>query len=165
MDFCRNEETDYEDVVEGIESSDYVFGDLIYDDISTFDGSWDDLRDALDEVNSGYYWYRIDGRFDYVPMDDYDFENAKGNLLERLIDDDYFDDDEEVVNVDEVDPEIFHEQPVINENARFPWQRYQQAEEPEMEVLSVDGISALSEMVIGEVNSGDVAWDDVSRMC
>ena len=79
--------------------------DEVDNDISDWDGSWEDLRDCLNSIDTGYYYYRRDGMFDYTPIDD-EFGDWWQELYDMMSDNDEFepdgDEDEEL----EPEPEI-----------------------------------------------------------
>lgn len=87
--FCEDEQLDT--------LNDYILGDrldrAVNQDVADADLDWDDLRDSLNEISEGYDAYRRDGEFDYVPMDDSDFDELKDEVLASM--DDYWDEEEE----------------------------------------------------------------------
>lgn len=83
---------------------DYELNDSINEDINNFDGDWMSLRDSLDDISTGYTIYRRDGSFDYVPLDDRDFRDKKAEVLDYLIEIDYFDHEEEEEEDEEIEP-------------------------------------------------------------
>jgi len=75
---------------------DYEVDDEINDDVANCGDSWSCLRDYLNDIPTGYNWYRRDGSFDYVGLVRGDFLNLKQEVLDYL--DNYggfFDDEEE----------------------------------------------------------------------
>ena len=71
-------------------------------DICDWDGNWYDLRDCLNGVETGYDYYRRDGMFDYVPIDD-EFDEWWAELRDMVEDNGEFDPDEE--EEEEYEPE------------------------------------------------------------
>lgn len=90
------------------------------------DYSWQDIRDYLYDIPTGYDYYRRNGIFDYEGLDDTDFESYKDDVYDWAVDNDCFDDDEEeegeYEEYDEYafssDPEPEDEEPVEDED--FP---------------------------------------------
>lgn len=68
------------------------------------DMSWRELRDRLSDIPTGYEFYREDGAFDWVGLDDDDFADYKERVLEYADDHDLFDmvDDDEDYCEDEI---------------------------------------------------------------
>lgn len=75
--------------------SDYDLDNYVEDDIRSYDCGWQSLRDYLNEIPSGYDWYRCNGYFDYDGLTNDEFEDWKADVLSELDRDGYFDDDEE----------------------------------------------------------------------
>ena len=73
----------------------YELDDSVAEDINNFDGDWTSLRDNLNDINTGYSLYRRDGMFDYVGLDNADYRDMKQEVLDYLIETDYFDTEEE----------------------------------------------------------------------
>ena len=91
LDFCNdNNIWDMEDVLSRESMDEYV-----WDEIRDFPGSWDDLRDRLNEIDDNYDWYRRDGLLDYAALDEYDFDRYKSDILERADDEGLFDEEPE----------------------------------------------------------------------
>ena len=88
--------------------SDYDLDSWIEDDIRNCDYGWRSLRDSLDDVPSGYEWYRCDGSFDYVGLTQDDFDDWKSDILSELDDDDFFDAEEEEEDGDAEAPDLFY---------------------------------------------------------
>lgn len=59
------------------------------------DEGWQNVRDALDDISTGYDWYRKRGLLYYEGLDDYDFDRMKDEVYENAVVQDLFDDDEE----------------------------------------------------------------------
>ena len=77
------------------------------------DYNWREIRDVLNGIPTGYDWYRCDGSFDYVGLDDSDFEDSKDEVYEWALNNGYFDDevDEDGEYDDEVVEDGFYEEP------------------------------------------------------
>lgn len=93
--WCR--ENGYGDYFE-----DYINEDLldecVNEDICNYDCHWTDLRDALNDIDTSYTWYRCHGTLSYEGVSDWDFEDIRDSVEDMLDGDDYFDeesDDEE----------------------------------------------------------------------
>ena len=75
---------------------DYEVDDQVNDDVANCDDSWSNLRDYLNDIPTGYNWYRRDGSFDYVGLTHSDFLDLKQEVLDYLDEyGGYFDDEEE----------------------------------------------------------------------
>ena len=79
-DFCSDFDCDVcEDIYDDDDYDDSVEED-IRDAIADY--GWRDIRDFLGNLPSGYYYYRRNSAFDYDGLDDDDFEDYKGQVLE-----------------------------------------------------------------------------------
>ena len=79
---------DYDcDICEGIIDDD-ILDEYVNSDISGCDYGWRSLRDYLSDIPTGYDYYRCDGSFDYVGLDDGDFEDYKSRVLDWMDEDD-----------------------------------------------------------------------------
>lgn len=103
ISWCRDNEM-FEEEVENIIDDD-SYDDYVNEDISNYYYGWRDLRDALDGLPCGYDWYRVDGMFDYVGLDDSDFEDIKQDICDRLEDRGYFVEDDDEVDRQDAAPE------------------------------------------------------------
>ena len=83
------QDSEYCDVID-----DYGLDDCISEDIRYYDGSWQSLRDALDSIETGYDWYKREGCLDYTGLDSSDYRDMKEEMLQELIDDDFFDEED-----------------------------------------------------------------------
>lgn len=92
-DFCSEIGCEYCDSIiddDGLdEEVEYALGEYLRD------YNWREIRDMLGDIPTGYNWYRCDGSFDYVGLDDSDFEDVKDEVYEWAFNNGYFDDDEE----------------------------------------------------------------------
>lgn len=80
-----------DDIIYGDDLASRVESDLVED---TRYYTWTDIRSMLNEIEDGHEFYRHDGSFDYVCVDD-DFETYKRYVLEWCMDNEYFDEEEE----------------------------------------------------------------------
>ena len=110
-DFCSEIGCEYcDDIVDDDtldEDVEYALGEY------RRDYSWREIRDLLNDIPTGYDWYRCDGSFDYVGLDDSDFEDSKDKVYEWALNNGYFDDeaDEDEEYDDEVVEDDFYEEP------------------------------------------------------
>lgn len=107
IDFCNDE--GYEEFVEDIfdeEDRDSYINDNLLDMARNAD-SWEDLLSTLRDIPTGYDYYRRDDYDEWSGADDYDFNEIKDDLLERLDEDEFWEDyDEEEEPLEEyADPD------------------------------------------------------------
>lgn len=98
-DFCSETGCDYcEDIVD----EETLDEDVEYA-LSEYhrDYNWREVRDLLDDIPTGYDYYRCDGSFDYVGLDDEDFESLKEDVYDWAFNNGYFDDEEEEEEVED----------------------------------------------------------------
>ena len=89
-DFCYEHDlSNCDDVIDS-----YYIDDYIYDDIRNYEGSWEELRNCLDEIPTGYGWYWREGTFDYYGIDN-DFDYYKEEVLNEMDEYGCWDDDDE----------------------------------------------------------------------
>ena len=81
------------------QADDYIC-DLIRDKVNHV--SWEDIKDMLDNIPSGYDWYKDDDYDILAPLTDDDFEYLRNDILEQLDNMDFFDAEE----VDDDDEEF-----------------------------------------------------------
>lgn len=94
IDFCRDEECDICDDIVDEDGRDEEVEEDLADNIRNT--SWKDILHWLNDIPTGGEYYRRDGMFDYVEMDNYgDFDEYKDEVLEWMDDGNYWDDDEE----------------------------------------------------------------------
>jgi len=91
-------EEDLNDVIDEDQLDEYV-----NEDVNDTGRSWRDLRDALNDIPTGSYWYRCNGSFDYDALDDSDYRDYKSDVLSYLDGIDFFDGEEEEDD-DGIDP-------------------------------------------------------------
>lgn len=108
IEFCNDEDCDVcEEIVDEDQKNDGVNADLCDEARRT---DWKDIRNWLNDIPVGYEYYRCDGMFDYVPMNNgSDFQEYKDAVLEWMDDGGYWDDEEEEYPEDVIDDEPFEE--------------------------------------------------------
>lgn len=92
-DFCEREGSSYLD--EYFDELDTEVNNDLYELIRYNEYDWEDVRDSLSNIGTGYDFYRRDGSFDYLGCDDEDFDNLKADVREWAIENGIFDDDDE----------------------------------------------------------------------
>lgn len=92
-DFCEREGCSYLD--EYFDDLDAEVNSELYEWIRYNDCDWEDVRDSLSNITTGYDFYRRDGSFDYMGCDDEDFDTLKSDVREWAIENGRFDDDED----------------------------------------------------------------------
>lgn len=101
IEFCREQDCDVcEDIIDEDELDEYVDSD-----ISNTDYGWRRIRDFLDEIPTGYDYYRYDGTFDYVGLDAADFEDYKNRVLDWMDSDDLWEPEEGEDEGEDFDPD------------------------------------------------------------
>ncbi len=120
ISWCRDNEM-FEDEVENIISDD-SYDEYVNEDISNYYYGWRDLRDALDDLPYGYDWYRVDGMFDYVALDDSDFEDIKQDICDRLEDRGYFVAEEDEDESSQENTELGSEEDELSEPDDQDWE-------------------------------------------
>ena len=97
IELCQDYNCDIcEDIIDDDTLDEYVDSD-----ISNRDCGWRSLRDYLSDIPTGYDYYRYDGSFDYVGLDDGDFEDYKSRVLDWMDEDDLWDAEEGEEDEDE----------------------------------------------------------------
>ena len=100
IDLCRDYDCDIcEDIIDDDQLDDYVL-----EDINNSERSWRDIRDFLSDIPTGYEYYRCDGTFDYVGLDESDFEDYKSRVLDWMDEDSLWDAEEEDEDEGDFDP-------------------------------------------------------------
>lgn len=112
--YFENYVTDWQELIELCQEHDCdICADIIDDDtldeyveadIDAADYSWRRLRDYLDDIRTGYEYYRCDGSFDYVGLDDSDFEDYKSRVQEWMDENECWEPEEDEEN-DDFDPD------------------------------------------------------------
>lgn len=138
IDWCRDN-AECEDVFD-----DFIYEDsldeYIAEDIRNFDWGWDDLRDNLNNISTGYPWYRVDGSFDYVGFHEYDYDEFKETVLECLDEEGYFEDEDED---EEPETTVRHAEPIQQEiEIEVP-------DEPEIDAVDLDSFDTMSTVIWG----------------
>ena len=90
--FCANTRG-YDHVIEDIYAED-ALDDFVNNEVSNYT-DWRDLYNFLDDIPTGYDWYRIDYYGDITGIDDSEFEDIKSDLLDELDSDEWFEEEEE----------------------------------------------------------------------
>lgn len=115
VDACQEYDLHYlDDYIDGED----LDGEVDYD-IGCGNYSWDTLRDNLNQIETGYDFYRRDGAFDYVPCDAEDLESLKAEIARCI---------EQLGGFDEDDDEDTYERPK------------DAYEEPRIEVVHMDDV-------------------------
>ena len=73
--------------------------------------NWEELQRQLNDIDTGYDFYRIDDYGDLVGLDDYDFDNYKSDVLDWGDRNDIWDEDEEEEGEIEEDYSSVEEEP------------------------------------------------------
>lgn len=130
-DFCNDEDIDILD--------DYFDGDdlddAIYSDMNEYaaEYSWQDLRDALSNISTGYDFYRRDGVLYFDGCGQPDFDELKERVLEIMDDRESWDRDDD----DEDDDEDDEEEETIQMTEEELWWGKEEEEESEYESVKV----------------------------
>lgn len=90
--FCANNRG-YDHVIEDIYAED-ALDDFVNSEVINYT-DWRDLYNFLDDIPTGYDWYRIDCYGDITGIDDSEFEDIKSDLLDELDSDEWFEEEEE----------------------------------------------------------------------
>lgn len=101
IELCQEQDCDIcEDIIDEDGLNEYVDSD-----ISNTDYGWRRIRDFLDEIPTGYDYYRCDGTFDYVGLDAADFEDYKNRVLDWMDEDDLWEPEEGEDEDEDFDPD------------------------------------------------------------
>lgn len=92
-DFCERNECSYLD--EYFDDLDAEVNSELYEWIRYNDCDWEDVRDSLSSIATGYDFYRRDGSLDYMGCDAEDFDTLKNDVRDWAIENEIFDDDED----------------------------------------------------------------------
>ena len=117
-DFCCEYDCGYlDDVYDDVGIDDYL--DRVIEDWAR-NLSWSQLRDKLNDIPTGGYWYRIDDYDDIIELDDIDFEAYKSDVLswadDRCVWDEEDDEDEEYIEDEEENTEDDEDDEVVEES-------------------------------------------------
>lgn len=124
----------FEDFIDECRLDEYVA-----EDIRNFEYGWDDLRDELNDIPTGYPWYRVDGPFDYVGYSDDDYEDLKDEVLGHLDEEGYFDDEDE----EETETMVRNDEYAQEET------QIEVPDEPEIDAVDLDSFDAMSTVIWG----------------
>ena len=97
-----------------------AYDDEVESDMSDRECDWRELRDYLNDLPTGYDYYRRNGWLDYYGLDDdEDFQTEKDEVEEWMADNDYFDaeDDDEEEDAEPVEEYADEEEPDDGEKA------------------------------------------------
>ena len=117
IDLCRDYDCNIcEDIIDDDTLDEYVDYD-----ISNCGYGWRALRDYPSDIPTDYDYYRCDGSFDYVGLDNGDFEDYKSRVLDWMDEEDLWDaeegeEDEDEEDFDPGEPEEPEEPPVEEED-------------------------------------------------
>lgn len=98
--FCYDYDCDeLDDVYDSRGLDGYINNSLI--DWAREVGDWEELREKLDDISTGYDYYKIDGYGDIIGLDDYDFAEYKDAVLDWGDRNGVWDQDEEEEEIEE----------------------------------------------------------------
>lgn len=101
IELCYEHDCDIcEDIIDDDQLDEYVDAD-----ISSSEYGWRSIRDYLTDIPTGYDYYRCDGSFDYIGLDDSDFEDYKSKVLDWMDEDSLWDEEEEDEMDEDFDPD------------------------------------------------------------
>ena len=138
--WCRDN-GEAEEIVEDLIDDD-ILEEYISDDIRNCDYGWMTLRDCLDGIDTGYYWYRVDGAFDYVGLDRDDFEDYKQQVLDELDSEGYFDPEEDEESEEDGAP--------VNETCAAEPVEYDELEIDEVDLDAFESVSTVIWGIAGD---------------
>jgi len=132
-EFCEEHDCDIcDDIIDDESRDDEIDNDI---EEAIRNDRWYDIKSYLDDIPTGYSYYRRDGMFDYVGMDDRDFDEYKDDVINWADDQgDIWDDDPD----DEEDYDVFEaelERDTMAEDESEP--------EPEAEDFSVGDLMGM----------------------
>ena len=94
IDFCNDEGCDYLDNIYDEDARDDYINEYQLEDWVR-NNTWSNLYSLLDDIPSGYDYYRIDEYGDWEGLDDYDFGDYKDDVLRWADDIGIFDEEDE----------------------------------------------------------------------
>lgn len=94
MDFCYDNDCGICDDIYDDESKDEYINEHLSDMADNAD-DWQSLYRTLDDIPTGYDYYRLDDYDDFNGLDDDDFDDYKNDVLEWMDDNEYWDEDED----------------------------------------------------------------------
>lgn len=93
-DFCHNNGCEIcDDVYDDESKNDYINERL--SDIADDADDWQSLYLILDDIPTGYDYYRLDDCGNFESLDDDDFDDYKNDVLEWMDENEYWDEDED----------------------------------------------------------------------
>lgn len=102
ISFCREEEIyDIIDDVYDEDARDEYINDELYEYIS--ENGWRTVRDALDDIPTGYSFYERVGWIEFAPLDDEDLDDFKGQVVNYMDRNNLWDEDEDEVEESQVE--------------------------------------------------------------
>lgn len=108
LELCRDYDCNVcEDIIDDDTLDEYLESDIT--DAVRSGMSWRDIRDYLDDVDTDYSYYRVDGSFDYEGMTGSDFDEYKDAVLEWMDNGGYWEEEDDEVEDDEEDDDYFSE--------------------------------------------------------
>lgn len=112
IDFCNDEGCSYCDDVYSEESrDDYINEELV--DMARDADSWSSLLDTLNDITTGYDYYRRTDYGDWEGLGDYEFSDYKDDVLEWGDNNDIWEEDEEEpLPEDDADDVEFEPEPI-----------------------------------------------------
>lgn len=125
LEFCRHEDCDVcEDVYSDDDKDDYINENFRY---LVEEHNWWTLRDILNDIPTGDGYYLYENINDWRELDDEDFEEFKGSVLQWMDNGGYWEEEEEyeeyeeepfVENVNPIDP--YDAVPIEDEDISLP---------------------------------------------
>lgn len=101
IELCQDYDCDIcEDVIDDDTLDEYVDSD-----ISDLEYGWRRIRDLLPDIPTGYDYYRHDGPFDYVGLNNGDFQDYKSRILEWMDENDLWDAEDDEDDDEGFDPD------------------------------------------------------------
>lgn len=94
MNFCYDNDCGICDDIYDDESKDEYINEHLSDMTDNAD-DWQSLYRTLDDIPTGYDYYRLDDYDDFNGLDDDDFDDYKNDVLEWMDDNEYWDEDED----------------------------------------------------------------------
>ena len=96
---------------------------------------WDDIRSALNDIDTSYSWYTYEGLLQYSGIGYWETRDLRDEIYSQLLDDDFFEEEEE----EEEEDQPFHDTPEPVPS------------EPEIDAVDIDGLSEMNRMVWGAI--------------
>lgn len=107
IEFCNDMGCSYCDDVYSEESMNEDINECLADWACEY--TWQELLSKLDDIPSGYDYYRCDDYGDWEGLDDSDFDEYKDDILEWMDNNAYWDEDE---GENEYDDDCFDDEPM-----------------------------------------------------